>query len=182
MKKMVMLVLLLSMYLCIIPVVAADCVDHQSLDYVAVPSQVPAGSDITFTLNIDGTSDYHYICWAQFFSLHTGFEVIPDSRMSTSSGNKFWGDLIAAGGPVTFKVKTRPQSPTGAIIGSWVSCDAYLEPGRENSCDIVIINPVYADSEVVGTPAPEFPSTTLPVIIIIGLLGTVFYIQRTREH
>jgi hypothetical protein len=31
-------------------------------------------------------------------------------------------------------------------------------------------------------PAPEFPSTFLPVTMIIGFLGAVLLIQRTREH
>ena len=31
-------------------------------------------------------------------------------------------------------------------------------------------------------PTPEFPSTVLPVTMIIGFLGAVLYIQRTREH
>ena len=33
-----------------------------------------------------------------------------------------------------------------------------------------------------GTPAPEFPSMFLPVTMIIGLLGAVLFIKRTREH
>ena len=31
-------------------------------------------------------------------------------------------------------------------------------------------------------PVPEFPSIFLPVTMIIGFLGSVFLIQRTREH
>jgi hypothetical protein len=31
-------------------------------------------------------------------------------------------------------------------------------------------------------PSPEFPSMALPVTMIIGFLGAVLYIQRTREH
>jgi hypothetical protein len=31
-------------------------------------------------------------------------------------------------------------------------------------------------------PAPEFPSAFLPATMIIGLLGAVFLIQRTREN
>jgi hypothetical protein len=33
-----------------------------------------------------------------------------------------------------------------------------------------------------GTPAPEFPSAFLPITMIIGFLGAVLLIQRTREH
>jgi len=33
-----------------------------------------------------------------------------------------------------------------------------------------------------GFPAPEFPSAFLPVTMIIGFLGAVLLIQRTREH
>jgi hypothetical protein len=32
------------------------------------------------------------------------------------------------------------------------------------------------------TPAPEFPSAFLPATMIIGVLGAVLLIQRTREH
>lgn len=32
------------------------------------------------------------------------------------------------------------------------------------------------------TPVPEFPSTFLPATMIIGFLGAVLLIQRTREH
>jgi hypothetical protein len=33
-----------------------------------------------------------------------------------------------------------------------------------------------------STPTPEFPTMLLPATMIIGFLGAVFYIQRTREH
>jgi hypothetical protein len=33
-----------------------------------------------------------------------------------------------------------------------------------------------------GTCVPEFPSAILPAIMIIGFLGAVLLIQRTREH
>jgi hypothetical protein len=32
------------------------------------------------------------------------------------------------------------------------------------------------------TPTPEFPSMLLPAAMIIGFLGTVLLIQRTREQ
>ena len=31
-------------------------------------------------------------------------------------------------------------------------------------------------------PTPEFPSSVIPVIMIIGFLGAVYYIRRTREY
>ena len=36
--------------------------------------------------------------------------------------------------------------------------------------------------EPTHTDSPEFPSAVLPVAMIIGILGTVLFIQRTREH
>ena len=36
--------------------------------------------------------------------------------------------------------------------------------------------------EPLATPAPEFPSAFLPATMIIGFLGAVLLIQRTREH
>ena len=35
---------------------------------------------------------------------------------------------------------------------------------------------------VAEKPVPEFPSVLLPVTMIIGFLGTVLFIRRTREH
>ena len=32
------------------------------------------------------------------------------------------------------------------------------------------------------TPSPEFPTLLLPATMIIGFLGAVLFIQRTREH
>jgi hypothetical protein len=37
-------------------------------------------------------------------------------------------------------------------------------------------------TSVVSANTPEFPSPYLPAITIIGFLGVVFYIKRTREH
>jgi hypothetical protein len=34
----------------------------------------------------------------------------------------------------------------------------------------------------IPTPAPEFPSIFIPATMIIGFLGAVLFIQRTREH
>jgi hypothetical protein len=36
--------------------------------------------------------------------------------------------------------------------------------------------------EPTHTDSPEFPSAILPLAMIIGILGTVLFIQRTREH
>jgi len=60
--------------------------------------------------------------------------------------------------------------------------------GYEGSWYVVDIN---QDHYAVGTPvfivaapapAPEFPSVFLPTILIIGFLGVILLIQRTREN
>jgi len=33
-----------------------------------------------------------------------------------------------------------------------------------------------------NTAAPEFPTSGLPIVLIIGMLGTILFIRRTREH
>jgi hypothetical protein len=45
--------------------------------------------------------------------------------------------------------------------------------GMPGTIEITVGNP---------NPIPEFPSTVLPAIFVIGFLGAVLLIQRTREH
>lgn len=61
----------------------------------------------------------------------------------------------------------------------------------ENEYLVFADNPEYTTAATAGVPleitcgaipSPEFPSAFLPAIMIIGFLGAVFSLQRTREH
>jgi DNA-binding beta-propeller fold protein YncE len=73
---------------------------------------------------------------------------------------------ITSGGVTQIIVK---NFPVGSIGGK--------DFGIEVSSDGVI-----TISGSGGIPSPEFPSIALPVTMIIGFLGAVLLIQRTREH
>jgi hypothetical protein len=74
-----------------------------------------------------------------------------------------------------------PLSP--ATYGNFVIEAEYLA--------FIVNTPVYTTAATVdepltitcgAIPSPEFPSAFLPATMIIGLLGAVLLIQRTREH
>ena len=50
------------------------------------------------------------------------------------------------------------------------------------SLDGYSIDSLCLKTSVDPSPAPEFPSAFLPATMIIGFLGAVLLIQRTREH
>jgi hypothetical protein len=66
------------------------------------------------------------------------------------------------------------QQPQSVIIQNTATISKLTE-SRIDTEPTTIIVPVPVCS-------PEFPSTILPVTMIIGFLGAVLYIQRTREH
>jgi hypothetical protein len=56
--------------------------------------------------------------------------------------------------------------------------DCYQNPG---TCEVSIYA-FLTPKPYIATPTPEFPSAFLPATMIIGFLGAVLLIQRTREH
>jgi hypothetical protein len=65
--------------------------------------------------------------------------------------------------------------PTEVTPGNY----AVIYLGWLNDAGEIVLIPGWHMS---STPTPEFPSAFLPAVMIIGFLGTVLYIQRTREH
>ena len=53
----------------------------------------------------------------------------------------------------------------------------WYRPCESNNLPVIVTVPTCP-----VIPTPEFPTSLLPVTMIIGILGTVFYIQRTKEH
>jgi len=48
-----------------------------------------------------------------------------------------------------------------------------------SACGVALDNVIVTSKDLV--PIPEFPSVALPVGMLMGILGTVFYIKSTRE-
>jgi len=48
-----------------------------------------------------------------------------------------------------------------------------------SACGVALDNVIVTSKDLV--PIPEFPSVALPVGLLMGILGTVFYIKSTRE-
>jgi hypothetical protein len=60
-------------------------------------------------------------------------------------------------------------------IGTFDTADCGIQYGNSAMITIKVYEPH-------PNPVPEFPSLIIPVVVIIGFLGAVLFIQRTREH
>jgi hypothetical protein len=78
---------------------------------------------------------------------------------------------------ITGKIKSSTQP--GTTITSTAS--TYVILSRNGEGWDTATNQVTIESGSV-VPSPEFPSAFLPAMMIIGLIGSVLYIKRTREH
>jgi hypothetical protein len=83
---------------------------------------------------------------------------------------------FAEGYEASFTLAPPGSSPDNFVIESYIS---YFEPGDTWYTASTVGEPLTISSCVVS--APEFPSVLLPVTMIIGVLGAVLLIQRTRE-
>lgn len=138
---------------------------------------ITPGSEITYTITYTsgGSADFWlYLSWdpntMDFVNSQGHYCVIE----SNSAGK--WR-CIGAGDAgmrtVTLKVKNSVPANTQIAV------ELISEPtffGFTESKTIVDTNTVCLVS------IPEFPFVFLPATLIIGLLGTVLYIRRTREH
>jgi len=81
---------------------------------------------------------------------------------------------ITAGGMGTWTKYTFKREAAGTL-----TTISFTGSGMADSYGALI-----DDVEVVETemPVPEFPTLFLPVVLIIGILGAVLFIRRTREH
>ncbi len=159
--------------------------DIQSLTYEAVPRLAIPGSDITCTLSIPGSPDYHYTC-AFFFD--PGLEMNDISCAGCDirppmAENTVRVDMLA---PASYDItgKISPGVKPGDRLLSFVTCRAYPEP----RIFFVCVNPVVMNTgraEVVmgenPYPSPEFPSPVLPLTITMGFLGVILLMRRIRE-
>ena len=57
----------------------------------------------------------------------------------------------------------------------------FVDEGTSNSYG-VLLDAVEIAEEKDTTPVPEFPTMALPAAFIVGMLGVVLFIQRTKEN
>jgi uncharacterized repeat protein (TIGR01451 family) len=83
----------------------------------------------------------------------------------------------------TITVRVKPTTPTVSSVSNYVSGSVKLAGTsawteyRDTSQTPVVTT---FDREMC-TEAPEFPSTVIPAAMIIGFLGTVLFIRKTKE-
>jgi len=164
-----LLVVLISACIIVPPVAAQTLIPiTASPDHLAFTLCYPNGEDSRqILLKNDNDISFSLQVFWQNIPYYTGVVVDP---YSASMGP--YSQL-----PVDVRVSSRPSGggpslPVGEYDGT-IYFDFF--PGGPISV------PVHY-SIVNCNPSPEFPSTFLPVTMIIGFLGAVLLIKRTREH
>jgi hypothetical protein len=93
----------------------------------------------------------------------------------------YWGDTYLGQTSCT-QTKTwvtHTYSPTASSTGQVKVM--FVDEGSSNSYGVLLDN-VVVDEEENNVPVPEFPTIALPAALIVGILGAVLFIQRTREQ
>lgn len=192
--------LFVLLMMCIVTVSAAPTL---SVDLIASPEQAAPGEP--FSLNIlvnhngNGEIVDHSTTWIEYDPTYITMTNLPISMSSPigsggtcdlSAGPKIlcawdtWGfgavvnNGLLFGTPLTGKIND--NTPLGTVINLKTCMHAVYDIDSPN-VPIDVCDESHSITVTETTNAPEFPSIFLPVTMIIGLLGAVLYIQRTRE-
>jgi hypothetical protein len=80
----------------------------------------------------------------------------------------------------------QPAVTADPATGAWTVSVSGLTNGETLSATAQVTGDTVSNAATatvtVQNPVPEFPLAVVPTIMIIGMLGTVLFIQRTREH
>jgi len=103
-----------------------------------------------------------------------------DNIGTPPAGNNYVA--IAAGGFHSLALKN-----DGSIVGWGLNSNGQATPPAGNNYVAIAAGNFYSLALThatggEGVNAPEFPSTILPATMIIGFLGAILYIKKTREH
>lgn len=167
---------------------------------IAAADIAPSLTCVRFEACVDG-SDYVTVDGGQLSMIHHTYDpmgTLVDCREYPDYINKVkvdgvFYDINAPGIDEPYTINGQPSLPVGivdldylnliegrGILHDWtadhtalIDDDAYSS-GSMYSVDLCG-DPTHIDS-------PEFPSAVLPVAMIIGILGTVLFIRRTREQ
>ena len=110
----------------------------------------------------------------------------PDNA-GTKSVNVFWGASEVTGSPFTFAtantktdMKWEQKTASGLTATGPTTIKFVADPG--SSAYGPALDDISVECTGGTTPVPEFPTMALPAALIVGMLGAVLFIQRTREH
>jgi hypothetical protein len=128
---------------------------------VPVTAQLPSCSETVLTATDRCPDEISYLEWTDTTGA-TGYNICWDS-------------------PLPFCIDVQH---TNSIDATFVESQNFHIIPYNADGNLCISNVVHVTFPVVcnGAPVPEFPSMLLPATMIIGFLGVVLFIQRTREN
>ena len=56
----------------------------------------------------------------------------------------------------------------------------FVDEGASNQYGVLLDSVIVEEKN--NIPVPEFPTTTLPAALIVGMIGAVFFVQRSKEN
>ena len=92
----------------------------------------------------------------------------------------YWGDTYLGQTSCT-QTKTwvdHSYSPTASSTGQVKLM--FVDEGASNQIGVLLDNVMVEEEN--NVPVPEFPSVGLPVVLIVGMLGAVLFIQKSKEN
>jgi hypothetical protein len=94
----------------------------------------------------------------------------------------YWGDTYLGQKSCTETMTwvTHTYSPTASSIGQVKLM--FVDEGTSNSYGVLLDAVVVEEEEDNNVPVPEFPTMALPAALIVGILGSVLFIKRTKEE
>jgi hypothetical protein len=93
------------------------------------------------------------------------------------------GPANTRGSDFSITGQIKPGTPLGTTLTSTATLVSYLDTLDPITGTVYSIADDSTNQVTVGgNPSPEFPSALLPVTFIVGIIGAVLLIQRTREH
>jgi choice-of-anchor C domain-containing protein len=110
-----------------------------------------------------------------------------DNGGGTKTVRVYWGSGEVSGSPFTF-TSTAPRTPMGweqksasGLTASGPTVLKFVEDPSDGAYGAAL-DDISVDCTGGTTPVPEFPTLALPLGLIIGVLGAVFYIRETRRQ
>jgi hypothetical protein len=165
-------------------------------DHITVPvSSSPLQKDVLYKVVVSGTYTYgspasSVIADAEWTNRPSG--AVPGLSVGTwYKGNTFepWLDLMINENDIDWGNFQSDHIYSTLITGDGKALNFRIKDScsigggegcyNDNSGSLTV--DIYADPED-PLPAPEFPSSILPLTMIIGFVGSVLFIQKTREH
>jgi hypothetical protein len=156
---------------------------YQSIDLTGEPdSTTPQGSRGSLSQQIPTATEGPYVLT---FDMSGNFVCGPDTKRL----EVYWDGNQISGSPFTFEksvtwsqtnMEWSPKSISLQNPSTHLTELKFVDTSADvTNCGVALDN---IGITVSSTPVPEFPTMALPVALIVGMLGAILFIQKTKDN